>query len=160
MLVIGIAYGMLIGVTAGGVTSGAMGFVAGVAHRHSAKDPDVDFKTLTIGPGEGLLVGGFLGGFNGGWMGCIVGVIVGGYCGRAEPLRPATVMWLSGGMSALGGGFFGYIAGTLVWSVNSPLSGVPVVAGAAGALFAGACGFTAGCFLGRRLYATAVRIRT
>ncbi|RIK81375.1 MAG: hypothetical protein DCC68_08700 [Planctomycetota bacterium] len=152
MLLAGMFLGGVIGATAGGVTSGTIGFVA-VVSGSDIRDPDPDIKSAAKPPAIAVVViGAFLGAFQGGWMGVVVGGVAGLISGIATPLRIAVPMWTAAVLAAIGGGFFGGVAAAMVLGDTAAI--------VAGAILAGGAGVLAGAFLGRTIATFAVRRRS
>lgn len=118
MLLAGMFLGGVIGATAGGVTSGTIGFVA-VVSGSDIRDPDPDIKSAAKPPAIAVVViGAFLGAFQGGWMGVVVGGVAGLISGIATPLRIAVPMWTAAVLAAIGGGSLE--AWPPLWSLETP----------------------------------------
>jgi hypothetical protein len=152
MLLIGVLLGSAFGATAGGVTSGTIGFAAIVVDGAEILRPPGDDEIGTrIRPIAVVVFGAIFGAMQGGWMGAVIGGIAGLISGLRTPLRRAEPKWKSAVLAAIGGGTFGVIAGQLV------IGGT--VAMVACAALAAAVGFVTGALLGRTIAAIAIRQR-
>jgi hypothetical protein len=142
MLLVGVFYGATLGVIAGGLAAGTIGFVAVVVDNplHRAIEP--------IGV---VIFGAVLGAIQGAWMGAVIGGVIGLISGLMNPLRLAIPKRTSAVLAAIGGGVFGAFAGELV------LGNMEAIL--ASAVLAAAVGFITGALLGRSIATIAIRNR-
>jgi hypothetical protein len=142
MLLVGVFYGTTLGVIAGGLAAGTIGFVAIVV-----EDPTHG----EIGPIGVVIFGTVLGAIQGGWMGAVIGGVAGLISGLMNPLSLAVPKRTSAVLAGIGGGVFGALAGELV------LGNIEAIL--ASAVLAAAVGFITGAFLGRSIGAISIRNR-